>query len=121
MFRWPAAENADAVSVFLGPHRSRRACYNEARFDARVASFPVVLDGVGPGDDGAVVAEATEVGEGGAEEAMADAAAARRVRDAGRTEEAEAAVVAVVGGEAFDDAVRFAEEERRRLDVECLG
>src|SRR5260370_35617548 len=89
--------------------------HDEARFDGCMAPFSVVIDGVGPGDDGAFAAEEARVGEGGAEEAMADASAARGVRDAGRTEEPEAAVVAVVRRGAFDRAAGLADEERRLL------
>src|SRR5438552_17339174 len=77
----------------------------------RAAAFRVVADRVGPGDDHAVVAEAARVGEAGVEQLPADALAAVGEGDAGGPEEAEAAVVRLVRGEAGDLAAILGVEE----------
>ena len=76
---------------------------------------------IGPRNDRAAQAEPLQVGERRPEEQAAEAATAHRRRHAGRTEEAETAVVDVVRGEAGDGAVLFRDEERERLPVERSG
>src|SRR3954453_2162580 len=84
---------------------------DELRGDGGAARFAVEIERVGPGDDRAFVAEAAEVGERGSQKRCAEAGAAVRACDAGRTEEAEAAVVRVVRGEAGDVAVDLVVEK----------
>jgi hypothetical protein len=79
--------------------------------DRRAAGFAIEIEGVGPGDDGAFVSETAEIGERGSQKCGAAAASAMLARDAGRAEEAEAAVVGVVRGEAGDFAVDIDVEE----------
>src|SRR5207248_5556689 len=86
---------------------------HELLLDARAAALLVEIDGAGPGDDGALVAEAAEVGEGCLKEHPAEAAAAMVHRHAHRTECAEAAVVRLVRG-AGDDAAGVRERATRR-------
>src|SRR5438105_4286038 len=86
---------------------------------ARATCLPIKLDRIRPRDHRAGVPESPQIGERRVEEQRAEAAAAKGGADAGRTEEAEAAIVCVVGGEAGDLAVLFDEEERRRIVDEC--
>src|ERR1043165_3197647 len=78
----------------------RECC--EALVDRRAARFFVELEGVGPGDDGVLVAAGAHVGEAGQEQGTSVAAAAEVLGDAGGAEEAEGFVVGGVGGEAGD-------------------
>jgi len=72
------------------------------------ATAPAIeLSGVGPGDDRARVTEAAELSEGGQENGAAVTLAAMRLRDPGRTEGSEAAVVG------FDDGESDAGDEDR--------
>src|SRR5438034_7363989 len=77
----------------------------------RAAALRVVADRVGPGDDYTFVVEPAGVGEAGVEEIPADALAAMGGSDAGGAEEAEAAVVRLVRGEAGDLAALLGMEE----------
>src|SRR5438034_4210176 len=87
----------------------------------RAAALRVVADRVGPGDDYTFVVEPAGVGEAGVEEIPADALAAMGGSDAGGAEEAEAAVVRLVRGEAGDLAALLGVEEDAARGFEAPG